>query len=339
MQKRSPQYKRLIVTGMMCLILAGCATLAGIKLAAPDTGIRFSHPQHEAMDCADCHEISGPTAAMPGHDNCSTCHEIDMDNPSDEACGFCHTNKDLSITRTKRLTDEIIFTHEEHVEKEIACATCHPDPDKSPLPKGPLMPFCMDCHEKTSASNTCDTCHKEIRKDTIPTKRAGVRIAHDAPQIWENTHGQEYRFDPAYCGYCHDNDTFCQDCHQKTPPRDHTISWRRKPHGLQASWDRNRCTVCHDEDSCRKCHENTQPESHRGGWDRPRNKHCVNCHLPAQDTSCTVCHEEIDHRLAAKPSPHALGLYPPTCGLCHPGGNPFRAPHPMNSTTTCRFCH
>ncbi len=340
MYNRFRGHKGLAVAGIISLLLAGCATLATMKLTAPDTGIKFPHPLHEAMACTDCHGISGATASMPTHDNCSTCHEIDMDNPTEEACGFCHTNTDFTITRQKVLSDEIQFTHEAHIKKEIDCSVCHPNPDKSRLPNVSLKPFCMDCHGKTDpALNACPVCHKEVRQDKIPTKRAGMPIAHDAPEIWEKTHGHEYRFDSAYCALCHDNQTFCQDCHQTNKPDDHTVSWRRKPHGLRAEWNRDRCAACHDEDSCRKCHENTQPSSHRNGWARPQNRHCVNCHLPAQDTSCTVCHEEIDHHLEAKPSPHTFGVYPPACGLCHPGSVPYLAPHPMNSTVGCRFCH
>jgi hypothetical protein len=342
MRERVRGHERKLIAGAICLVLAACATLTTMKLAHTDRGIKFPHAKHkDAAGCTDCHAISGPDAAMPGHDVCSTCHDINTDKPDPKECGLCHTRSDYSVTpRKKILTDEIIFTHEPHVkDNKVECATCHADPDKSTLPNVPLMPWCMNCHAGTDPKlNECAVCHKEIRKDKVPTMRAGYRIAHDSPQIWQKTHGQEYRYDKAYCGLCHDNQVFCQDCHQKTPPADHTIAWRRKPHGLRAEWDRTRCAACHDEDSCVKCHSNTQPASHRGAWGFPANLHCINCHFPPQDNSCTVCHEEIQH-VGALPSPHNLGVYPTPCAICHPGNNPFLAPHPTNSTTRCVFCH
>ena len=191
------------------------------------------------------------------------------------------------------------------------------------------------------ALNDCATCHTTINKDTVPQFRNGQRIAHDAPDVWKKVHGQEAKIDKQFCATCHDaNDKklSCNECHSKEAPADHTLAWRGRTHGLEAQWNRNRCATCHEEDSCVKCHRNTPPDSHRGGWGAPADRHCVNCHFPAQKNECTVCHETIDHE-KAKPSPHAAGVYPPNCGTCHPGRIPYLAPHPLNSTTRCVTCH
>jgi hypothetical protein len=335
-------YGRLALGILASLLLATCATLTTMKLATRDRGIEFPHPRHaeEEIACTDCHAIDGADAAMPDHEICGVCHDIDVDKADAKTCGQCHTRPDWTVTpRAKRLGGDVIFAHAAHIEKEIDCAVCHANPDKQALPKGPVKPFCMDCHGKIDpALNACSVCHKEVRRDKVPTHRYGARIAHDAPVIWEQTHGHEFRYDETYCGLCHDNQAFCQDCHQKTPPRDHTIAWRRKPHGLRATWDRDRCAACHEEDSCWKCHQETEPDSHRSGWAFPLNRHCANCHFPPRDAGCTTCHQRIEHGMA-KPSPHKFAAYPTPCGACHPGGNPFRAPHPMNSTAECAICH
>ena len=201
------------------------------------------------------------------------------------------------------------------------------------------MAFCVDCHAKTRPELTeCKVCHSEISKETKPQYRATAHIPHDAPQIWETVHGQQWRDDPAFCKKCHESQTFCEDCHRKNAPSNHTISWRRKTHGLRAEWDRSKCAVCHEEDMCLRCHKHTEPSSHRAGWGEPGNRHCLSCHYPPQETNCTVCHESIDHRSAPR-SPHDAGLYPPRCAVCHPGGVPYRAPHPINSTVRCVTCH
>jgi hypothetical protein len=323
------------------VVLGAC--VAGKQGAAPaehDRGIRFSHETHKDLGCTDCHTLENGHAAMPGHDICSTCHEINMDEPSEEQCAFCHTREGFEIVpREAFLDDEVKFSHQAHEAKQVECATCHIDPDKKMLPATYLKPFCMDCHGKESpALNECEVCHTEIDRETIPLHRADMRIQHDAPQIWQNVHGRESKVNPQFCALCHDNQDDCQACHQKNPPQDHTMAWKRKTHGLEASWNRQNCAACHEEDSCRKCHQETAPMSHRGSWGGITNTHCVSCHYPPEKSGCTVCHEEIEHR-SALPSPHILGIYPAQCRLCHPGGVPYRAPHLMNSTVRCIVCH
>jgi hypothetical protein len=206
------------------------------------------------------------------------------------------------------------------------------------LPKGHVMTFCINCHATVRPELTeCSVCHAELSKDIRPKYRGNVRIAHDAPQIWETIHGQESKIDPAYCGICHDKEASCEECHRKNPPKNHTVAWRRKSHGLRATWDRDKCAVCHEEDFCIKCHQNTKPSSHRVGWDAPAYRHCLACHYPPRDAGCTTCHEEVEHR-SAPHSPHDAG-FPPNCRTCHPGGDPYHAPHPLNSTVRCAVCH
>ncbi len=327
----------------LSVLLGACVTYTGFRsVRHADRGIRFGHPKHaeEGLDCTDCHEMAEGGQTMPGHDLCGICHDIDVDNPDAEACGFCHTEAEQAVRpRAKLLKAELKFSHGPHVGAELDCATCHPEPDARALPKKPLKSFCMDCHGETGPElNECDVCHSEVSKEVRPAYYGATRIPHDAPQIWERVHGRESTTDPAFCALCHETEASCEACHRKNPPRDHTLAWRRKSHGLRASWDRAKCSVCHEEDSCLKCHKNTKPSSHRGAWDRPLNRHCASCHYPPQKTNCTVCHESIDHS-SALPSPHALGVFPRPCRLCHPGGLPHRAPHVLNSTVRCAVCH
>lgn len=286
--------------------------------------------------------------SMPDHQLCGVCHEIDMDATETSSCMLCHTREDLATDPIGRFLDfEQKFSHEPHVARGIGCTTCHEDPEKRPLPRGPLMSFCTDCHEREQATiavssniTDCATCHNEMTTQTPPTSRGGFRISHDVPGAWERAHGHEFQMSPEFCFYCHEEQgAFCEDCHRKTAPSTHTISWRRKTHGLQAGWDRTRCAVCHEEDSCIKCHRSSEPTSHRrGGWGSPGDRHCMSCHYPEEATNCTVCHETIEHRDAPR-SVHARGLFPANCAACHPANNPFRAPHPLNNTAACTECH
>jgi hypothetical protein len=336
----------------MVACLVGCSVLAGacvtISQRQPakvaDRGIRVNHDVHAAqgVDCTSCHEsLDTGAMGMPTHDVCSVCHEIDVDNPTPEACGLCHTNENFEIIALETiLSSDILFSHAPHETAGVTCAECHTNPNAGVVQAARLKPFCMDCHgSRDVALNECAVCHNAIRADVVPQFRNGARIPHDAPDVWMTAHGREAQVDPAYCALCHSpQQQFCDECHAKTAPASHTIAWERRTHGIQASWDRQSCAVCHEEESCMQCHRNVEPVSHRPGFGAPLDGHCVSCHFPPTDTGCVVCHESIDHKTAPV-SPHRLNIYPANCRLCHPGGLPNRAPHPVNSTVQCQFCH
>ncbi|HNR29759.1 MAG TPA: cytochrome c3 family protein [Candidatus Hydrogenedentes bacterium] len=341
MSRRNAERYLVLGTLLLCFVVA-CASFTKGAGTRRDRGLRFPHATHaDDLGCTDCHDMSRPEGLIPDHETCSTCHDIDTDNPTPEQCGMCHTREDYALDARSSVlpAGEIKFSHDPHVAAGLECGVCHEDPDQRILPKKATKAFCMDCHQATDPKlNECQVCHETLNKDVRPLYRFGSRIQHDAPAIWEHLHGKEARIDPAYCALCHDTPASCEECHRSNPPRNHTVSWRRKGHGFHATVDRSKCVVCHEEDSCIECHENTQPASHRGGWGHPMNRHCVSCHFPPERSNCTVCHESVEHR-GAMPSPHNFGLYPGACGLCHPGGVPYLAPHPLNSTARCTACH
>jgi len=345
----------LLAAALIGVALVSYAKIFGRTGTPVDRGLKSGHNAHieQGLDCATCHQWEEAGHIMPGHDLCSICHEIDEQAPDRASCNFCHTREDQSVDPLiKRMSIETIFEHETHMGANLECMECHKTPGEIPdLPRGPLKPWCMDCHQESEvplldtgephvafAANDCTVCHREITEKTRPKFRGGARIAHDVPDFWLKIHGHEARFDPQYCAMCHDTVASCDDCHSREKPQNHTIAWRRKPHGIRAMIDPQNCAVCHEEDSCIKCHEKTAPQSHRAGFGGIANRHCVSCHFPAQQNSCTVCHESIEHRSAGR-SPHSFGLYPANCADCHPGGLPHRAPHPVNNSVSCRACH
>lgn len=340
---------------LCAVLLAACATVRPPKPPTrTERGLTFSHSLHmnAKMECADCHDFLARKPLALNHQLCSVCHvgaapptqaapdTPEHQGPDAQNCALCHVTPDYSVgERQKRFLDEIIWDHKPHIENDVACDACHGDPDQKPLPAHMLMPDCMACHGQVDKKlNACSTCHKELDTDVVPLFHGTRRIQHDAPAIWEKTHGRESMQDAQYCAICHTDEGYCADCHRVTKPQSHTISWEQRTHGMEAMWNRQNCSTCHEEDSCMRCHENTKPQSHIGSFGSPVNSHCVNCHYPRGETSCATCHQEIGHEKAMA-SIHKLGLYPPNCALCHPGGVPTRAPHILNSTVECRVCH
>lgn len=118
---------------------------------------------------------------------------------------------------------------------------------------------------------------------------------------WEKLHGQAAKANIEECLVCHDERVECIACHEDKPPRNHTISWVQKNHGLEARWNRMDCTYCHKEDFCSACHETAVPRSHAKagfGTAGSPNFHCqVSCqesvgnwkNTPSKN--CLVCHK------------------------------------------------
>ncbi len=339
---------RKLAYAAICGYVALTGALMAIGNAAEksgDRGIEFSHDFHAGeleIGCADCHRYGAGEEFMPGHQLCGVCHEMDEGSPFAADCAQCHTRDDRSVDPTLDLLGgERKFSHFPHLENNVDCSSCHDNPDRSRIAEGPLMARCVSCHELLGPEMTeCGVCHRVIDEETMPQFRGASRINHDVPALWTRNHGHEYQADPQFCAVCHeDEEAFCASCHRQEKPQSHTLTWARRTHGLRASFDPTRCAVCHEEDSCVQCHQQTQPTSHRrAGWDGPADRHCVSCHMPPQNNNCTVCHETIEHP-SARSSPHKFGRFPQACSKCHPGGNPYRAPHPTNSTARCVFCH
>jgi len=111
---------------------------------------------------------------------------------------------------------------------------------------------------------------------------------------WMARHGKASRVNIKECMDCHTDRVSCIKCHQEVEPRNHTPSWVKKGHGLEARWERKSCETCHREDSCMECHDSTPPASHRPGWGgsgSSLNRHCNGCHYPVQETTCFTCHK------------------------------------------------
>lgn len=115
---------------------------------------------------------------------------------------------------------------------------------------------------------------------------------------WEKLHGQAAKANEAECLACHDERLECIACHEDKPPRNHSIAWVQKNHGLEVRWNRMDCAVCHKEDFCSACHEISVPRSHsKAGFRDGVNSHCqTGCQLPygnwknTPSKNCLVCH-------------------------------------------------
>jgi hypothetical protein len=337
------QPRRLLAVFALLLALAGggCALLETLGLYEPHP--TFSHALHakEDLECKDCHSQvdKGDHAGMPKMKQCMLCHEEkDKDLPPERRLATLYGEKP-QWTPVPLPPADLIYSHKLHtVDLKLACATCHPDSeDVTKRIRVSMVDTCMACHARqpltdvkdeagkrvpraSLVANECAVCHREIRKDIPPA-------SHE----------------------------FTTD----RPPRSHQRIWR-EVHG-QVSRDskqsKDRCSLCHTQETCSECHRREMPSSHTGFW-RYRGHGVA---VDMNRSSCAVCHRsdfcDRCHRETA-PRSHVGGWGAPRdnhcyschglarsqgCAMCHRGapGHLEAPPKPSwhSIGMNCRSCH
>lgn len=125
----------------------------GVALTQP---IPFSHQHHVAgigLDCRYCHwpVENGPFAGIPATEVCMGCHaQIWSDSPALEPVrASLRTGTPIHWNRVHDLPDFVHFDHSIHVNKGVACVTCHGRVDRMPavMKAASLqMEWCLECH-------------------------------------------------------------------------------------------------------------------------------------------------------------------------------------------------
>lgn len=246
--------------------------------------IKFDHKFHvtdNGIACKDCHtaavnSVSTKDRLMPGHDQCSTCHDVkDQKN-----CTQCHFEN--KYKKVKQSTFELSFSHKYHIETQKKnCNECHTGLDKVKYAKEsptafPGMELCVTCHNKQQATNNCEACH---------TNLTNLKPKNHLQSNFLNEHKVSSP-DDNKCMMCH-SDNFCQVCHSPANytgnnTKDnffapyytkegvtrtdraslqklttvHQINYQYN-HGLDAASRSFECKTCHDPVTfCASCHQN-----------------------------------------------------------------------------------
>ncbi|MCE9594775.1 MAG: hypothetical protein K8S98_11340 [Planctomycetes bacterium] len=327
-----------LALGATLVALAGCVWFDGLHSTRREYA--FSHRAHveQELACTDCHLGAEETdePGMPGLAQCRLCHaDLDAEKPAERKVDSLYDGKLFKRTARGALSDEIVFSHQRHVGAGLDCTACHGElatsEDVIELPVA-SMASCVACHASRGRTDDCATCHNTIRADAQPP-------SHDG--LWTKRHGSVARAESSEtanrCDLCHQVSS-CTQCHQTTPPQNHTNQWRGVGHGLVAGLDRENCTTCHQPATCRSCHAESLPRNHTGSFGSPRDTHCLTCHEPLQGEGCATCHAAApSHALALpKPSDHTPAM---NCRQCHlPGGVLPPMPHPDDGSN-CNRCH
>lgn len=143
---------------------------------------------HNNFSCLRCHTDLKPTTFAYKHWRGAFANPIvKRDIIPNEVCSSCHAMERRNVSAP----GDIIFPHQLHVVKQIDCVDCHSNVThfnisdyqktsqavpaaafdstkaESLIKKGNqiLMPVCMRCHNGDMATDSCQACHKNIKKD------------------------------------------------------------------------------------------------------------------------------------------------------------------------------
>ena len=160
-------------------LIALCVVLAGgfvyfyyVRPAAsvgPAQPIAFSHrlhAGHKAIDCRFCHPYVERShfPGVPPVEKCLYCHNHIIANHPEirKEHNYYNTGTPTPWVKVFYLPEHVLFNHQRHIKKEIACETCHGDVKQMDRLKGKRfkMGFCIQCHRQRGANLGCWlACH------------------------------------------------------------------------------------------------------------------------------------------------------------------------------------
>lgn len=159
-----------LVALLLIIVRTPYVTNVGVVQEQP---VQFSHQHHvgdAGIDCRYCHTSveDSSFAGIPSTEICMNCHsqlfvESEMLQPVRESF---RTGVPLRWTRVHDVPDFVYFDHSIHVQKGVACTTCHGQVDEMPLmwrEETLHMQWCLECHREPEL-------HVGRREDVFQTK-------------------------------------------------------------------------------------------------------------------------------------------------------------------------
>jgi len=243
-----------------------------VPMQPKEREIIFSHELHftkNSIVCETCHEgfetvMYASGSNMPAMTLCMNCHE--KKNVS-RNCESCHTDFVSLFPENHRIAD-FKKEHKKYSrvgEGDALCATCHAEN------------FCEDCHAGTelkSFGTKRDLMTEPSSKTSVNDSPKQLRLQNVHELNYRFSHGIDARSRFLDCSSCHDQKTFCNECHdaggnvtlQKIKPESHfSAGFATLPgtdggrHKELARRDIESCMSCHDVDGkeplCAMCHQ------------------------------------------------------------------------------------
>jgi formate-dependent nitrite reductase cytochrome c552 subunit len=178
----------------------------------PEQPVPFSHQLHVGqlgMDCRYCHQHveSSKHASVPSVQTCMNCHNsvdpgkanVAGDSPLLAIARESWKSKlPIEWKRIHKLPEYSFFDHSIHVNRGVACFSCH----------GPVNEMAIVRHDKPLTMGWCLDCHHHLDDSLRPRLQAANPLwKPDAERTREHV-GEELRKrlvlnPPSHCGGCH----------------------------------------------------------------------------------------------------------------------------------------
>lgn len=154
----------LLVLGYLYFFYIPPATSIG-----PAQPIAFSHrlhAGHKAIDCRYCHPYVERSIhpGLPPVEKCLHCHNYIIANHPEikKEHNYFNTRTPTPWRKVYYLAEHVLFNHQRHIKKEIACEKCHGQVKQMDRLKDLRfkMGFCVGCHRENKANLDCWlACH------------------------------------------------------------------------------------------------------------------------------------------------------------------------------------
>lgn len=165
-------YKPLVLTALTVILTALFLFLfyatPGTDIG-PEQPISFSHRLHvghKSIQCEFCHPYVGRSnhPGLPPVEKCLYCHNYIIANHPEiqKEHEYFNTRTPTPWRKAFYLPEHVLFNHQRHIRKEIACEKCHGRIETMDRIKGERfkMGFCVDCHRINNANLDCWlACH------------------------------------------------------------------------------------------------------------------------------------------------------------------------------------
>lgn len=135
----------------------------------PEQPIPFSHRLHSGIkeiQCRFCHPYVARSIhpGIPPVEKCLYCHNYIIPKHPQilKEHRYFHTATPTPWIKVNYLAEHVVFNHQRHIKKEIACRQCHGDVETMDRLKGKKfeMGFCVECHREKKANLDCWlACH------------------------------------------------------------------------------------------------------------------------------------------------------------------------------------
>ncbi len=135
----------------------------------PAQPIAFSHrlhAGHKAIDCYYCHPYVARSVhpGLPPVEKCLHCHNYIIANHPEirKEHDYFDTRTPTPWRKVFYLAEHVMFNHERHIKKEVACESCHGQVRQVDRLNSHRfkMGFCVECHREKGANLDCWlACH------------------------------------------------------------------------------------------------------------------------------------------------------------------------------------